>query len=92
VTTLDTARLDELLARFSGTRVAILGDIMLDKYVWGDVNRISQEAPVPIVEVTRESVRFGAAANVAENVAALGALANRGGEVGRCCRCCRAGV
>jgi D-beta-D-heptose 7-phosphate kinase/D-beta-D-heptose 1-phosphate adenosyltransferase len=76
------ARLTEILSAFPGVRVAILGDIMLDRYVWGDVNRISQEAPVPIVEVRRESVRFGAAANVADNVASLGASAALLGVIG----------
>ena len=71
-----------MLDGFPRTKGAILGDIMLDRYVWGDVNRISQEAPVPIVEVRRESARFGAAANVAENVAALGARATLVGVVG----------
>ncbi len=75
MTNLDGKRLRTLLDGFARTRVAILGDIMLDRYVWGDVNRISPEAPVPVVEVTRESSRFGAAANVAENVASLGASA-----------------
>jgi len=82
VTNLDAKRLRTLLDGFPRTKVAILGDIMLDRYVWGDVNRISQEAPVPIVEVRRESARFGAAANVAENVAALGARATLVGVVG----------
>jgi D-beta-D-heptose 7-phosphate kinase/D-beta-D-heptose 1-phosphate adenosyltransferase len=71
-----------LLDGFPRTKVAILGDIMLDRYVWGDVNRISQEAPVPIVEVRANSSRFGAAANVAENVASLGARAVLVGVVG----------
>jgi D-beta-D-heptose 7-phosphate kinase/D-beta-D-heptose 1-phosphate adenosyltransferase len=82
VTALEGTRLTQLLEGFASVRVAILGDIMLDRYVWGDVNRISQEAPVPIVEVRRESVRFGAAANVAENVAALGASASLVGVIG----------
>jgi D-beta-D-heptose 7-phosphate kinase/D-beta-D-heptose 1-phosphate adenosyltransferase len=82
LTNLDTKRLRELLDGFPRTKVAILGDIMLDRYVWGDVNRISQEAPVPIVEVRRNSSRFGASANVAENVAALGARAVLVGVVG----------
>jgi D-beta-D-heptose 7-phosphate kinase/D-beta-D-heptose 1-phosphate adenosyltransferase len=82
LTNLDAKRLRELLDGFSRAKVAILGDIMLDRYVWGDVNRISQEAPVPIVEVRRNSSRFGAAANVAENVAALGARAVLVGVVG----------
>jgi D-glycero-beta-D-manno-heptose-7-phosphate kinase len=79
---LDATRLRELLDGFPRVKVAILGDIMLDRYVWGDVNRISQEAPVPIVEVRRRSSRFGAAANVAENVASLGAGATLVGVVG----------
>jgi len=79
---LDATRLRTLLDAFPRARVAILGDIMLDRYVWGEVNRISQEAPVPIVEVRRNSSRFGAAANVAENVASLGAEATLVGVVG----------
>ncbi len=71
--TIELSRLDELLGRFAGRRVAILGDAMLDRYIWGEVNRISPEAPVPVVEVRDETVRFGGAANVAENVASLGA-------------------
>ena len=82
MTRLDGTRLRALLDGFPRARVAILGDLMLDRYVWGEVNRISQEAPVPIVEVRRESARFGAAANVAENVAALGASASLVGVVG----------
>ena len=82
MTKFDATRLRTLLDGFPRTKVAILGDIMLDRYVWGDVNRISQEAPVPIVEVRRESARFGAAANVAENVASLGARAILVGVVG----------
>ena len=82
MTDLDATRLRTLLDGFPRAKVAILGDIMLDRYVWGDVNRISQEAPVPIVEVRRNSSRFGAAANVAENVATLGAHATLVGVVG----------
>jgi D-beta-D-heptose 7-phosphate kinase/D-beta-D-heptose 1-phosphate adenosyltransferase len=55
--------------------VAVLGDIMLDRYFWGDVERISPEAPVPVVHVNRRSRRLGGAANVAANLAALGASA-----------------
>ena len=82
MTNLDATRLRTLLDGFPRAKVAILGDIMLDRYLWGAVNRISQEAPVPIVEVQRESARFGAAANVAENVASLGARAILVGVVG----------
>lgn len=61
-----------LVGRFRNQKVAVCGDLMLDEYVWGTVERISPEAPVPIVSVTRESRVPGGAANVAANVAALG--------------------
>ena len=80
--TIERDRLAALLGRFSQQRVAIFGDLMLDRYVWGAVNRISPEAPVPVVEVERETTRFGGAANVAENVAALGASASVVGVIG----------
>ncbi len=60
------------LSRFAGRRILIIGDAMLDHYIWGDVARISPEAPVPVVKVQRESQRLGGAANVAHNVQALG--------------------
>jgi D-beta-D-heptose 7-phosphate kinase/D-beta-D-heptose 1-phosphate adenosyltransferase len=82
VITLDRKRLREVLDGFRGRRVAIFGDLMLDLYVWGSVNRVSPEAPVPVVEVVRETVRFGGAANVAENVASLGGAASVVGVVG----------
>ena len=65
--------LEGMLERFSGRRVAILGDCMLDRYVWGRVDRISPEAPVPVVEIERESFTLGGACNVAANLRALGA-------------------
>jgi D-glycero-beta-D-manno-heptose-7-phosphate kinase len=80
---MEQERIRELLGRFEGRKVAILGDLMLDTYIWGTVDRISPEAPVPVVEVVEETVRFGGAANVAENVAALGASAALVGVVGR---------
>lgn len=64
--------------RFKKTRVLVVGDVMLDHYVWGSVSRISPEAPVPVVNVTRETLLLGAAANVVNNVHALG------GSVGIC--------
>ena len=57
---------------FDGKRIAVIGDLMLDRYYWGTVTRISPEAPVPIVEVDETSSRLGGAANVANNIAALG--------------------
>jgi D-glycero-beta-D-manno-heptose-7-phosphate kinase len=71
---LDDAGIDRILEQFQGKRIAILGDLMLDRYYWGSVHRISPEAPVPVVEVESESVRFGGAANVANNIQALGGV------------------
>ena len=63
----------EIMEKFAGLRVMIIGDVMIDSYVWGKVERISPEAPVPIVAVNRHEDRLGGAANVALNVSALGA-------------------
>jgi len=65
-------RLDELRKGFEGKRIAVIGDMMLDGYYWGDVKRISPEAPVPVLEVEEEFFRFGGAANVALNIQTLG--------------------
>jgi len=61
-------RVEKLLGEFSRKRVLVIGDLMLDEFVWGRVSRISPEAPVPVVEVIRESYYPGGAANVARNV------------------------
>ncbi len=61
-------RVEKLLREFSTKRVLVIGDLMLDEFVWGRVTRISPEAPVPVVEVIRESYYPGGAANVARNV------------------------
>ncbi|MBC8152782.1 MAG: D-glycero-beta-D-manno-heptose-7-phosphate kinase [Bacteroidetes bacterium] len=66
---------DELFDAFNDLRVLIIGDVMLDAYVWGRVDRISPEAPVPVVTVNRREVRLGGAGNVLLNVQALGAEA-----------------
>jgi len=65
----------EILDRFAGLTALVVGDVMLDAYLWGRVERISPEAPVPVVQVTRRSARLGGAANVALNLRALGANA-----------------
>lgn len=65
--------LDQLFADFSKLKVAVIGDVMLDTYWWGNVERISPEAPVPIISVTKKEKRIGGAANVALNVQQLGA-------------------
>lgn len=66
---------DELFTAFNNLRVLIIGDVMLDSYVWGRVERISPEAPVPVVNVVRREYRLGGAGNVLLNVQALGAEA-----------------
>jgi D-beta-D-heptose 7-phosphate kinase/D-beta-D-heptose 1-phosphate adenosyltransferase len=64
-------RVQEYAQRLAAARVSVLGDVMLDRYFWGDVDRISPEAPVPVVHVTRSSEQLGGAANVARNLRAL---------------------
>ena len=70
-TSLSLPRVRELLTAAAQTRVLVLGDVMLDHFIWGDVSRISPEAPVPVVEFSRESYMPGGAANVARNLSAL---------------------
>ncbi len=70
---LSKSHLKELFDRFKQKRIAVIGDLMLDSYMWGNVGRISPEAPVPVVEVTSETVKLGGAANVAYNILNLGA-------------------
>ena len=67
------ARLDELLAGAAHTRIVVVGDAMLDEYLVGEVERISPEAPVPVVHVRERRYALGGAANVAQNVVAMGA-------------------
>ncbi|MFQ3580018.1 MAG: bifunctional heptose 7-phosphate kinase/heptose 1-phosphate adenyltransferase, partial [Bacteroidales bacterium] len=59
---------EALIQSFKNKKIAIIGDIMLDSYIWGKVDRISPEAPVPIVEVNKRETRPGGAANVAVNI------------------------
>ncbi|HEY7000686.1 MAG TPA: bifunctional ADP-heptose synthase [Candidatus Udaeobacter sp.] len=65
---MDLTRLEQILDRASSQRITVIGDLMLDEFVWGKVGRISPEAPVPVVEVTGESFYPGGAANVARNL------------------------
>src|SRR5437762_1802741 len=65
---MDLSRLEYILDRASSRRITVIGDLMLDEFVWGKVGRISPEAPVPVVEVTGESFYPGGAANVARNL------------------------
>lgn len=75
-------RVDEMLSTIRNRRVVVLGDVMLDEFVWGDVTRISPEAPVPVVDVRRESIHLGGAANVLANLISLGARSTIIGVVG----------
>jgi D-beta-D-heptose 7-phosphate kinase/D-beta-D-heptose 1-phosphate adenosyltransferase len=81
--TLSRARLLALMDRIAGKRVAVIGDAMLDVYLTGDVERISPEAPVPVVRVRHRKHALGGAANVAQNVVALGARCDLVAAVGR---------
>jgi rfaE bifunctional protein kinase chain/domain len=69
---LDRRRLERIVADFTSVRLLVLGDLVLDEYVWGDVDRVSPEAPVPVVHVRDEQTMLGGAANAARNVVALG--------------------
>ena len=68
--------------RFSQATVLVIGDIIMDEYIWGDVSRISPEAPVPVVDVRQETKMLGGAANVLNNIASLGGKAILCGVVG----------
>lgn len=76
-------RLLTLLSRFRRSHLLVIGDLMLDRFIWGEVERISPEAPVPVVRITSESFRLGGAANVIHNVRALGGRVTACGVVGR---------
>ena len=80
---LSRTRAEEILKRARARRVVVLGDVMLDEFIWGDVTRISPEAPVPVVSIKRESTHLGGAANVLANITAIGASGNVVGVVGR---------
>jgi D-beta-D-heptose 7-phosphate kinase/D-beta-D-heptose 1-phosphate adenosyltransferase len=79
---LSRARLEDLLQAMRGRRIAVVGDVMLDRYLMGDTERISPEAPVPVVTVSARHATPGGAANVAANLAAIGAEALLVGVVG----------
>src|SRR4029077_12925653 len=76
-------RVRQILATASRTRILVIGDVMLDQFIWGNVGRISPEAPVPVVDFERESFMPGGAANVARNLTALKVPAELFGAVGR---------
>ena len=76
----EAARANELFAK---CRILVIGDVMLDHFIWGNVRRISPEAPVPVVEVTKETWYPGGAANVARNIAPFSKHVHLMGRVGR---------
>src|SRR3569623_2390726 len=79
---MDLSALQHLLGLAPGVRVACVGDLMVDRFVYGEVSRVSPEAPVPVLARSRELMMLGAAGNVARNVAALGGEVSLVGVVG----------
>jgi len=79
---MDRARASALAERFPGLSLLVVGDLMIDQYLWGSVSRISPEAPVPVVRLEREDFRLGGAGNVVNNLVALGARAIPAGVLG----------
>src|SRR5258708_8043933 len=75
-------RAAEITRQMRERNIVVLGDVMLDEFLWGDVTRISPEAPVPVVDIKRESTHLGGAANVLANLLALGAQACVIGVIG----------
>ena len=83
VRTLELGQLQALLEQVRGVKVACVGDLMLDRYVYGEVNRISPEAPIPVLRTRRTTAMPGGVGNVARNVAALGGVARMGAVAGQ---------
>ena len=83
MTSLTSPRVTKLIAAARRARILVIGDVMLDQFIWGSVSRISPEAPVPVVDFQRESFMPGGAANVARNLSALGAAPELFAVVGR---------
>jgi rfaE bifunctional protein kinase chain/domain len=83
MTSLTKERAGQILHDARNRTVVVLGDVMLDEFIWGSVTRISPEAPVPVVDIQRESTHLGGAANVLGNVLALGARACVVGVIGK---------
>ena len=75
-------KMKKIIQNFRKKRVLVLGDLMMDKYIWGNVSRISPEAPVPIVEVNKDTRCLGGAGNVSHNLQTLGAFPLLVGVVG----------
>lgn len=78
----DIVKLTRLISKFSGAKILVIGDLILDEFIWGKVERISPEAPVPVVRVDSESFMPGGASNVANNIAALSGKVYLSGIIG----------
>jgi len=72
-----------LLDKFSNVHLLVIGDLMLDRFIWGEVERLSPEAPVPVLRVVSEDSSLGGAANVVQNIRALGGRVTACGIIGR---------
>ena len=81
--TIAARRLARYVSRFEGRRIAVLGDFMLDAFLWGRVSRVSPEAPVPVVDITDQTASLGGAGNVVANIRALGGEPVPFGVVGK---------
>ena len=79
---MSSVTIDQLFQKMSHIKAGVIGDVMLDNYVWGHVERISPEAPVPVVTVDKKEYRIGGASNVALNMASLGACVSMISVVG----------
>ncbi len=80
---ISTKKLLALVSRFRRSRLLVIGDLILDRFIWGEVERISPEAPVPVVRVTSEGLRLGGAANVIHNIRCLGGHVTACGVLGK---------
>ena len=80
--TIDFNKMKNKIGNFKSAKVLVVGDLILDEFLWGDVSRISPEAPVPVVWVKKESFMPGGASNVANNLSSLGANVYLAGVVG----------
>ena len=76
------AGLQAYIRKFKGGKILVVGDLILDQYIWGPVSRISPEAPVPVVNVTSETLQLGGAANVSNNIRSLGGRVELCGVIG----------
>ena len=84
-TSTSVANLKKIVSRIKGKRIGVLGDLMLDRYLWGTASRLSPESPVPVVEFEKQEQFLGGAGNVAANLVALGVRVEAFGVSGKAC-------